>query len=272
MLLSDWNSKRTSETVRPEEENSKDPQMQYRRDLSFIYQECAFQFHVPIYGVVSTERLLDEDIQNLEALLPGAKSAIILGSVVGDPIMNALFDYPGIRESTPVSSASSGVELQLFKFERKLALQGFTTASVILPPTPDERYLSLIAASGIGVAGRNRRILNATYGCRLQLGFIVTDAPLLHGDYRYEPQKEDLCGDCRLCEQYCPCGALDDGSYDAVLCHAYREAQEHQVHLDASIRLLCDECQRICPAGTKEHWDSKPVRWEELVETGEINR
>ncbi len=272
-MLIDWSARRRKETFAiPERELEKSPEMQYRRELTFIYQESAFQLHVPLYGVISIERVEDSQVrQTLQEILPGARAAIVVGSIVGDPMMNLLYREAGITMKNFVAVSTTAVEIFLMEFEDKLQVQGFKAASVRLPQTPHREYARVIAASGMGFVGRNSRLITRNNGCRIQLGMVVTDAPLLHGDYRYEPYTESRCGDCRICEEYCPAGALKEGQYDKAACTAFRNNPDNQLHLTDNIRLLCDACMRVCPLGDEERWDSRPVTWEEILSSGSLN-
>jgi epoxyqueuosine reductase len=104
------------------------------------------------------------------------------------------------------------------------------------------------ARSGVGFYGKNTLLITRRHGSWVVLGTLITDAeleptPPLHTD----------CGECRLCVDACPTGALDDpGVLDATRCLSYwtqsrspipveyREAYDDRVY-------GCDICQDVCP-------------------------
>jgi epoxyqueuosine reductase len=104
------------------------------------------------------------------------------------------------------------------------------------------------ARSGVGFYGKNTLIITRTHGSWVVLGTLVTDVAL-----EPTPALELDCGDCRLCIDACPTGALDEpGILDATRCLsywtqapapppvAYREGLDAQVY-------GCDVCQDVCP-------------------------
>ncbi|OPZ34172.1 MAG: Epoxyqueuosine reductase [Synergistetes bacterium ADurb.BinA166] len=102
---------------------------------------------------------------------------------------------------------------------------------------------------GIGWRGRQGQVLNAEAGAHLLLGEILTTVELPP-----TPPVENRCGECRLCVDACPTGALQaDGTVDARLCRSYWTI-EHRGPIPESVRASigdclfgCDRCVSICP-------------------------
>ena len=104
------------------------------------------------------------------------------------------------------------------------------------------------ARSGVGFYGKNTMLITRRHGSWVVLGTLVTEVEL-------EPTAplDTDCGECRLCVDACPTGALDEpGVLDARRClsywtqapaaipEAYRAALGAQVY-------GCDICQDVCP-------------------------
>jgi epoxyqueuosine reductase len=104
------------------------------------------------------------------------------------------------------------------------------------------------ARSGVGFYGKNTMLITRRHGSWVVLGTLVTDVEI-------EPTAplDTDCGECRLCVDACPTGALDEpGALDARRClsywtqapapipEAYRPALGAQVY-------GCDICQDVCP-------------------------
>ena len=73
------------------------------------------------------------------------------------------------------------------------------------------------ARSGVGFYGKNTLLITQRHGSWVVLGTLVTDAEL-----EPTPPLDLDCGDCRLCIDACPTGALDEpGTLDARRCLSY---------------------------------------------------
>jgi epoxyqueuosine reductase len=104
------------------------------------------------------------------------------------------------------------------------------------------------ARAGVGFYGKNTMIITRRHGSWVVLGTLVTDVEIESS----LPLDLD-CGECRLCIDACPTGALDEpGVLDSTRCLSYwtqsredipgeyREALGNQVY-------GCDICQDVCP-------------------------
>jgi epoxyqueuosine reductase len=104
------------------------------------------------------------------------------------------------------------------------------------------------ARSGVGFYGKNTMLITRRHGSWVVLGTLVTTAELVA-----TPPLETDCGECRLCIDACPTGALDEpGVLDATKCLSWSTQApepvplEHRVHLGAQV-YGCDICQDVCP-------------------------
>ncbi len=104
------------------------------------------------------------------------------------------------------------------------------------------------ARSGVGFYGKNTLLITRRHGSWVVLGTLVTEAEL-----EPTPPLATDCGECRLCIDACPTGALDEpGVLDSTRCLSYwtqapapvppeyRAALEDRVY-------GCDICQDVCP-------------------------
>ncbi|MFO0753041.1 MAG: hypothetical protein U0411_06940 [Thermodesulfovibrionales bacterium] len=89
--------------------------------------------------------------------------------------------------------------------------------SFVIPPDSDRRKDKLITklyhlvshktaatCSGLGWIGKNGLIINNTYGSKMSWATVLTDAPLIPD----MPVSDSQCGECDLCVQHCPSGAV----------------------------------------------------------------
>jgi epoxyqueuosine reductase len=104
------------------------------------------------------------------------------------------------------------------------------------------------ARSGVGFYGKNTMVITRKHGSWVVLGTLVSDREL-----ESTPPLETDCGDCRLCIDACPTGALDEpGTLDATKCLSYWTQaptaipEEYRSALGAQV-YGCDICQDVCP-------------------------
>lgn len=105
------------------------------------------------------------------------------------------------------------------------------------------------AEAGIGKIGKNTLVINEKYGSWLTLSTIITNAPLEPDT----PAKDD-CGECNICVQACPTGALSkpynlnvSKCITYFLCHLKREIpKEYRETIGVRIG-NCTICSDVCP-------------------------
>ncbi|MDE6276686.1 MAG: tRNA epoxyqueuosine(34) reductase QueG [Muribaculaceae bacterium] len=114
--------------------------------------------------------------------------------------------------------------------------------------------------AGLGFIGRNSMLIVPSRGAgsRVFLAEIITTA-LLPPDVPLSFATHP-CGDCRLCLDACPGGALDcDGAFDARRCYSYHTIENRDTELPAAVNLRgrriygCDICQDACPFNRQEY-------------------
>jgi epoxyqueuosine reductase len=124
------------------------------------------------------------------------------------------------------------------------------------------------ARAGVGFYGKNTMLITRRHGSWVVLGTLVTDVEIEPS----APLGAD-CGECRLCIDACPTGALDEpGTLDANRClsywtqspsaipEPYREPLGDMVY-------GCDICQDVCPwnRGIEKRRSGENVRGEPTV-------
>jgi epoxyqueuosine reductase len=104
------------------------------------------------------------------------------------------------------------------------------------------------ARAGVGFYGKNTLLITRRFGSWVVLGALVTDVEVEAG----APLELD-CGECRLCIEACPTGALDEpGVLDSARCLSYWTQapaaipEEYRGELGSQV-YGCDICQDVCP-------------------------
>jgi epoxyqueuosine reductase len=133
---------------------------------------------------------------------------------------------------------------------QRLALLGERLGGAFRVLVDDNDHVDRAAAVRAGVAfyGKNTMAITRRHGSWVVLGVLITDVEI-----ERSPPLELDCGDCRLCIDACPTGALDDpGVLDATKCLSYWTQapasipEPYREALGASV-YGCDICQEVCP-------------------------
>jgi len=114
----------------------------------------------------------------------------------------------------------------------------------------DNDHVDRAAAVRAGIAfyGKNTMAITRRHGSWVVLGALVTDV-----DLDPSPPLELDCGQCRLCIDACPTGALDEpGTLDSRKCLSYWSQApaaipaEYRAEMGGMV-YGCDICQEVCP-------------------------
>jgi ferredoxin len=155
------------------------------------------------------------------------------------------------------------------KVARRLKKSGYRY--LIIPPDSDRRdgtYISKLydlfshkvaaTCSGLGWVGRNGLLINKQYGPRLCYATVLTNAPL-EADSSID---SCLCGECTLCVDHCPAGAINGGQWsretpfpmliDHEKCRGHKESTK-----SSKQKPNCGLCVNICPYGRKKPMELK---------------
>ena len=111
--------------------------------------------------------------------------------------------------------------------------------------------------AGLGWQGRHSIMINKEIGSFFFIGILILDIEL---DYDI-PYEKDYCGDCRICIDECPTGAINGNhTIDARKCISNLTIENRGPIPEAIVPLLgrrvygCDRCQEVCP------WNKKAVQ------------
>ncbi|CRF28600.1 putative Fe-S protein [Mycobacterium tuberculosis] len=114
--------------------------------------------------------------------------------------------------------------------------------------------------AGIGWLGKNCSVITPEWGSWVYLGELITDVP-----FPPDTPVSESCGDCTLCIDACPTGALvGPGQLNAQLCVSYLTQTKGHIEDDKLKRKIgnrlygCDTCQIVCPKNKGIHADHHP--------------
>jgi epoxyqueuosine reductase len=198
---------------------------------------------------------------NPEYLLPGAKSLIVTGLsyfselMQEDPRAPLLSRYTYGTDYHEVIGAKLGRLLEWVK-TNKPEVEGrwVVDSSPILEKAWGRE-------AGIGWQGRHSVLINKDIGSFFFIGILLLNISLEYDS----PYTDDGCGDCRICVEACPTGAINENrTIDARKCIANLTI-ENRGPVPAEIipslgrRVYgCDRCQEVCPWNKRTRPDKTP--------------
>lgn len=184
------------------------------------------------------------------AHLPGVKSVIVTGLSYYSEIMQEHSAVPLL------SRYAYGKDYHAVVTEKLDKLLGFV--KLVSPGSVARKFVDSGAITekmwareaGLGWQGRHSIIINREIGSFFFIGLILTDIELEHD----EPYRKDHCGECRLCVDLCPTGAVrEDRTIDARKCIANLTIENRGPIPGDIVPKLgrrvygCDRCQEVCP-------------------------
>lgn len=190
-------------------------------------------------------------------LLPEARSILSIAVAYPSKLKGAPVSEPGKRRGI-LSRSAWGED-----YHQALRRRMEKLTEWILLRVPNAKVLSMVDTgalsdravaerAGVGWSGKNCSTLTPEWGSWVYLGEILTDLPL-------QPDKPlmDSCGDCTICIDACPTGALvGPGQLNAQKCISFvtqtKGIVEDEMMVKIGNRLYgCDTCQIVCPINRK---------------------
>jgi len=191
--------------------------------------------------------------------LPSCKSIIVIGISYNVDYQQEAKELPTSENHlvTPpkgyLSRASWGIDYHLVLREKMQELileiqkvKDFNYRYFVDTGPLVERELAKRA--GIGYYGKNCSIINDEYGSFIFIGYILTDL-----DLDYSEGIKNKCGDCNLCIEACPTGALEGAyKFNPKKCISYLTQTKENIPLELRKKMGskiygCDTCQLVCP-------------------------
>jgi len=233
----------------------------HKADAQYLYS-MAEKLGADLFGVADLRPVQNFITQQGGQILGNFSHAVVLGARLSntvvdqlDPLMPADYSLYGFHVYKAVSPLLDTIALRV---SREIETKGYRALPI---PTsqfrrPGERisiFPHKLAArlAGLGWIGKNCLLITPKFGPRIRLASVLTDCELEAGTII-----EGSCGDCRVCADVCPVGALKgvefresegvENRLDVNACGNYRDGADSGARRGAHV---CALCLAKCPKG-----------------------
>ncbi len=185
----------------------------------------------------------------------GLTHAVSIVVKLSDAVLQTIENAPSFVYFQHYRSANSLLDQIAFRISREIEKNGYSALPIAASQSlgKDNPYRGFVphktaaVLSGLGFVGKSGLFLSKSYGSKIRLATVLTNAPL----QSELPVIENGCGDCQICKTACPAGAIygelpkKDGSrnFDAEKCSKYMK--EH--FQDIGRGSVCGVCIKVCP-------------------------
>ena len=191
---------------------------------------------------------------NLESVFPECKSVLIFSSNY-NPIVSEKSDVPRSARYSVWPDYHKVIPKKIKQLMKKFSENlGTEIKYKVVVDTAPVLERAIAVKSGIGFIGKNTNCISPQYGSWFFLAEVGVNISL--------PSTSSIqrdCGDCNLCIEHCPTGALvEPYKLDAGKCLSYLTIEykgfipEKYYSLMGNRIFGCDKCQEICPYNKKD--------------------
>jgi epoxyqueuosine reductase QueG len=214
-----------------------------------------------LIGVANVEPLKELKTNPVDLLNP-FKRAVSIAAQLPVAVFEMINDRPTPIYRSAYRTANRILDEIALKTSNKLQSDGYYSLPIPASNVVDwENWYGEIShkavarMAGLGWLGKNLLLITNEYGPRVRLVTVLTDAPLEIDD----PIK-NRCGECTLCLDACPVGAIK-----GVSTEDHYISRSEALHLQKCAKKLTDEfaklpgvgtaicgiCIKVCPFGQK---------------------
>lgn len=186
---------------------------------------------------------------------PNMRYAVSLGIKLSDAVFKTIDTAPSFVYFQHYRTANTILDTIAFNLARQIENEGYLALPVAASQSLGSKnpyngivpHKTAAVLSGLGFVGKSGLFLSNDYGSKIRLATVLTDLPLF---YDGEIIKNG-CGDCTLCRDACPAGAIygtpptADGqrNFDAEKCSRYMKEHFQSIGRGS----VCGICIKACP-------------------------
>ena len=203
--------------------------------------------------LVGFSRLEKSPIKGQENLI----YAITIAVKLPDAVLNTIEGKPTIEYFHSYRTANALLDRIAFLGARLIEKKGFNAFPIPASQSTADDKSSYRGAfshktgarlSGLGFIGKNALFISSEYGSKVRLATILTDM-----EVKSElPVIENGCGECKLCLNACPAGAISGIPYvEGMNREDFFSAEKCSNHMknykDIGRGSVCGLCIKVCP-------------------------
>lgn len=196
-------------------------------------------------------------------LLNGFARAVSIALQLPASVFETIGDRPTPVYATTYQTANRILDELAFRTCVALQKEGFHSLPVPASQVLDKEewhgaitHKAVARMAGLGWQGKNLLLITPQYGSRVRLVTVLTEAPL-----RVDAPLKNRCGNCMLCRDACPAGAIKgvntvDHYKDRDEALHFERCMEKLTgeyaklpHIGAAI---CGICIKVCPFGRRK--------------------
>ena len=187
--------------------------------------------------------------------MPELRYAVSIGVKLADGILQTIDSAPSFVYFQHYRTANTLLDQIAFRIARELEKSGYLALPIAASQSlgKDNPYRGILphktvaVLSGLGFVGKSGLFLSEKFGSKVRLATVLTSFPAV----AEAPVIENGCGECTLCRNACPAGAIfgelpktnGERNFDAEKCSKYMK--EH--FQDIGRGSVCGICIKVCP-------------------------
>lgn len=234
-----------------------------RKSMSFTtdIKQQILDFGASLVGVADVS-LMDELHTEPVGLLDPYTRAIAIALAIPAPVFETIENQPTPIYSAAYQSSNRVLDEIALKTANRLQAKGFLALPIPAAQILNRQewfgaisHKAVARMAGLGWQGKNLLLINRTYGSRVRLVTLLTNAPL-----EFDGPVDNLCGKCVLCVDSCPVDAIKNVNTDS-----HYENRDEALYFQRCVEKVTEEfaqlphigfpmcgiCIKVCPFGRK---------------------
>ncbi len=188
---------------------------------------------------------------------PQLKYAVTIVRRLSDTVISTIEGRPSMMYFHHYRTTNTKLDLLALSAVDLIEEAGYKALPVAASqstPTDKEAYRGIFphktaaVLAGLGFIGKNALFITPEYGSKVRLCTVLTDMPLT----AEKPMMEPRCGNCTICKDACPAGAITGelyryGAPRSTIFDARRCSEHMKTYKDVGRGAVCGLCMRACP-------------------------